>query len=61
MGRKHGFIVTPNENDFSKLQSNSRPILQQQNRHAGNLFVLIVVFVISHFKQQREGDSWKVS
>lgn len=35
-------------------------ILQQRNRHAGDLFVLIVVFlVISHFKQQCEGDSWK--
>ena len=61
MDRKHGFIVTPSENDFSKIQSNSRPILQQQNRYTGNLFVLIVVFVISHFKQQCEGDSWKVS
>lgn len=61
MDRKHRFIVTPNENNFSKRQSNSRPILQQRNRHAGNLLVLIVVFVISHFKQQCEGDSWKVS
>ena len=50
MDRKHGFIVTQNGNDFSRIQSNSRPFSQHKNRHAGNLFVIVVVFVISHVK-----------